>query len=464
MSSGLTQFTIILFLIIINGVFALSEVSLISARKGRLKQKADDGDRSAQVVLELQKKPNTFLSTVQIGISLIGILSGALGSGILAESFASVLVHWGMKSAVADQVAFFFVVLLITYLSLVIGELVPKRLGMNNPEGIAKSVARPILFLSKLASPVNAFLGWSTELGLRILGIRESTGPDISEEEIRMMLVEGTAAGVFETAEHEMVEGVFRLSDRRIDMIVTPRTELEWLNLELSLETWDQIIYNTNFNHLPVVEGGLDKVVGIIRTRDYLKKRLSGEVFHPRDLLLPAVFIPESSPALTALEMIKKTQSNMGMIIDEYGGLLGIITLNDLMEAIIGSIATIGLDDEDRVIKRADGSWLVDGLLPVDELKELLGVNKLVDESDYGYQTMGGFIMAQLGTIPRSGQQINFMGFSFEIVDMDGRRVDKVLVARLKEAEEVNIESSSHDQSTARQGFVDPNGGEGSEG
>jgi len=197
-----------------------------------------------------------------------------------------------------------------------------------------------------------------------------------------------------------MVEGVFRLSDRRIDMIVTPRTELEWLNLESPLETWDQIIFNTNFNHLPVVEGDLDKVVGIIRTRDFLKKRLSGQAFDPRDLLLPAVFIPESSPALTALGMIKRTQSNMGMIIDEYGGLLGIITLNDLMEAIIGSIATIGLDDEDGVIERADGSWLVDGLLPVDELKELMGVNELTGKSDYGYQTMGGFMMAQLGAIP----------------------------------------------------------------
>ena len=464
MSSGLIQFAIILFLILINGAFALSEISLVSARKGRLKQKADDGDRSAQIVLELQEKPNTFLSTVQIGISLIGILSGALGSGILAESFASVLVNWGMKPAVAEQVSFFFIVLLITYLSLVIGELVPKRLGMNNPEGLAKSVAGPILFLSKLASPINAFLGWSTELGLRILGIKDSAAPDISEEEIRMMLVEGTAAGVFEAAEHEMVEGVFRLSDRRIDMIVTPRTELEWLNLESPLETWDHIVFNTNFNHLPVVEGGLDKVIGVIRTRDYLKKRLSGESFDPRDLLLPAVFIPESSPALTALEMIKRTQSNMGMIIDEYGGLLGIITLNDLMEAIIGSIATIGLDDEDGVIERADGSWLVDGLLPVDELKELMGVNELTGESDYGYQTMGGFMMAQLGTIPSTGQIINFMGFSFEIVDMDGRRVDKVLVTRLKSVEEEKTESSSDGQSAARRGIVDPDGGEGSEG
>jgi len=453
MNSGLIQVLIILLLIVLNGVFALAEIALVSARKGRLRKKADEGDISAQTVLELQEDPNSFLSTVQIGISTIGILSGALGSATLADSFGAILIQWGVRDSIADQLAFFIVVLITTYCSLVIGELIPKRLGMSNPEGIAKFMALPMSFLSKIASPINAFLGWSTELGLKLLGIKVSDEPDISEEEIRMMLIEGTEVGVFGESEHDMMEGVFRLGDRRIDMIVTPRTELEWLNLELPIETWDKIIFNTNYNQLPVVEGDLDEVVGVIRTRDLLKKRLTGEPFDPRELLVPTVFIPESSPALEALEKIKSTESNMGMVIDEYGGLLGIITLYDLMEAIIGSISMVGFEDEDSVVEREDGSWLIDGLLPIDELKELMHVEALTGETEFGYQTMGGLMMAQLGTIPKTGQRLDFMGFNFEIVDMDGRRVDKVLMT---EGGKAVLSSGSNLQTSSDQKISNP--------
>jgi putative hemolysin len=303
---------------------------------------------------------------------------------------------------------------------------------MHNPEAISRKIARPMIFLSKLTAPVVKFLGFSTELGLKLFGIKLSNTPDISEDEIRLMLIEGTEVGVFEESEHDMVEGVFRLGDRRVDMIVTPRTELEWLNLEDPLESWDPIIFNTRFNQLPVVEGELDQVIGVIRTRDILKKRLTGEIFDPQALILPAVFIPESMPALTALQLIKENSSNMAMVIDEYGGLLGIVTLFDVMEAIIGDIAMGDTPEDGSIVERADGSWLIDGLLAMDELKELLELNTMDGESEYGYQTLGGLMMAQMGKIPRTGQSFVLNGFRFEVVDMDGRRVDKVMVNRIE--------------------------------
>jgi len=285
-------------------------------------------------------------------------------------------------------------------------------------------------FISRLATPLVKFLGWSTEVGIKLLGIKVSDEPDISEEEIRMMLLEGTAVGVFDESEHDMMEGVFRLGDRRVDMIVTPRTELEWLNLEDPIDEWDRVVFKTQYNQLPVVEGELDDVVGVIRTRDLLRKRITGESFDPRELILPVAFIPESMPAIDALQLIKKTSSNVAMVIDEFGGLLGIVTLFDVMEAIIGDMSKGDFEAEGSVIERADGSWLVDGLLAVDELKLLLGVSILDGESEFGFQTLGGFIMAQLGKIPKPGQFFLFSGYRFEVVDMDGRRVDKVLIAR----------------------------------
>ncbi len=428
------QLVIILFLVSLNGIFALSEISLVSARKGRLKQKAEDGHEAAKRVLDLQEDPNNFLSTVQIGISTIGILSGALGSATLSGYVAELFMSFGVTEKTAQQVGFVLVVLFTTYCSLIIGELIPKRIGMNNPEGIALAISQPMAFLSRLAKPIVRFLGWSTEIGLRILGVKVSDGPDISEEEVRSMLLEGKEVGVFEESEHTMFEGVFRLGDRRVDMIVTPRTELEWIDIEDPVQLWDEVLFNTHYNRLPVVDGDLDHVIGVVRTKDLLVERFRNKKFDIMDSIQPAIYIPESMPALDALNAIKSGGNSMAMVIDEYGGLLGIVTLFDLMEAVIGDVP-VGGSAEDAIIQREDGSWLVDGLLPIDELKVLLKVSALDGEKEFGFQTLGGYVMAQLGEIPRSGQVIEMNNYQFEIVDMDDRRVDKVMIHALNPEE-----------------------------
>jgi putative hemolysin len=421
------QIIIILVLILLNGVFALSEIALVAARKNRLKQQAEQGDTSAKRVLTLQETPNNFLATVQIGITTIGILSGALGSATLTNSLASFLIILGLNSTLAQQLSLMTVVLIITYLSLILGELVPKRIAMNNPEKLARLVSGPMTFLSKISAPLVKFLSWSTNIGLKIFRITESDLPEISEDEVRSMLLTGKELGVFEESEHEMVEGVFRLGDRRLEMVVTPRTELDWLDLQDPLEVWDQVIFNTQYNKLPVVDGDLDHVVGVVNTKDLLVRRLQKRDFQLRDFIKPTIFLPESMPALDALNAIKRSSSKMAMVIDEYGGLLGIVTLYDMMEAVIGDITNADGEDLSAIV-RSDGSWLVDGLMPIDELKTLLSVVDLSGEKEYGYQTLGGYIMAQMGDIPRTGAVLEVDGARFEVVDMDGRRVDRVLI------------------------------------
>ncbi len=423
------QVLIILVLILFNGVFALSEIALVAARKNRLKQQADDGDNSAKKVLTLQETPNNFLATVQIGITTIGILSGALGSATLSNSLGLLFSKWGVNPSLAQQLSLIVVVVIITYFSLILGELVPKRIAMNNPEKLAQLVSGPMTILSKISAPLVKFLSWSTNVGLKILGVEESDSPEISEDEVRSMLLAGKELGVFEQSEHEMVEGVFRLGDRRLDMVVTPRTELDWLDLQDPLEIWDQVIFTTHYNKLPVVDGDLDHVVGVVSTRDLLVRRLQKRDFQLRDFIQPTIFLPESMPALDALNAIKKSSSKMAMVIDEYGGLLGIVTLYDMIEAVIGDISNADGEDLSAIV-RSDGSWLVDGLMPIDELKNLLSVDDLSGEKEFGFQTLGGYIMAQMGDIPQTGAVVEVDGVRFEVVDMDGRRVDRVLIYR----------------------------------
>ena len=427
--NAIVQLAVLLLLIIVNGIFALAEISLVSARKGRLKRRAEDGDSSAQKVLELQEEPNNFLSTVQIGISLIGILSGALGSATLSGYLANLFISLGVNENLSQQVGFGLVVLFTTYCSLIIGELIPKRIGMNNPEGLAMVISKPMAFLSKLAKPLVRFLSWSTNIGLKILGIQVSDEPDISEEEVRLMLLEGKEVGVFEESEHTMFEGVFRLGDRRVDMIVTPRTELEWIDIQDPKQIWDEVLFTTRFSRLPVVDGDLDHVIGVVKTQDLLVDRIRDPHFDPQKHIQPAIYIPESMQALAALTEIKSAGNSMAMVIDEYGGLLGIVTLFDLMEAVIGDFP-VEETEEDAIYQREDGSWLVDGLLPIDELKDLLGLPLLEGEKEFGFQTLGGYVLAQLGEIPQTGQTVEMNDFHFEIVDMDGLRVDKVLIHR----------------------------------
>ena len=424
------EILLIFFLLVANGVFAMSEIAMVSARKVRLQQKAEDGHKAAQVALELAENPNRFLSTVQIGITLIGIFAGALGGATLARRLADVFDNIDWLAPYSQVLALVVIVLVTTYFSLIIGELVPKRLALNNPEAVATAVARPMRFLSQINAPIVKLLSVSTDLGLRILGTKPSREPLVTEEEIRGLMEQGTQVGIFEEAEQDMVESVFRLNDRYIDAIMTPRTEIEWLDLDKSLEEILQDIRASNHSRFPVAQDNLDNVLGVLIAKDLFNKLLMGEPFNIHDLIQPPLFVPDSMSALKVLGQIKVAGVHEALVLDEYGGLLGMVTLYDILRAIVGDIPSPGDSNEPQIVVREDGSWLVDGLLPIDEIKELLEVESLPDETRIGYQTLGGFIFSQFGTIPSSGQHFSWNNLRFEIMDMDGRRIDKVLVTR----------------------------------
>lgn len=436
MENPFFEILVIFLLLLLNGVFAMSELAMVSARKVRLQQKAEEGNKSAQTALEMAESPNRFLSTVQIGITLVGIMAGALGGATLAGPLAAELEKIEWLEPYAGGVSFAIVVLVTAYFTLVIGELIPKRLALNNPEKIAIKVARPMQFLSRIASPLVSLLSASTDLGLRLLGIKPGSEPPVTEEEIKVLMEQGTQVGVFEAAEQDMIEGVFRLSARYIDAIMTPRTEVEWLDME---ETQDEILENimkSNHSRFPAGLGSLDNVQGVLRAKDFFEALHLGKPFEIQDLLQPPLFVPDSMSVLKVLEMIKEAGVEEALVLDEYGGLLGMVTLYDVLRAIVGEIPGIGDENEPQAVKREDGTWLLDGLLDIIELKEILDVDTLPDEDRIGYQTLGGFIMGQLGSIPAAGSSFEWKGMRFEIMDMDGRRVDKVLVSKIPQEDE----------------------------
>lgn len=429
MSGTVVEILLIFLLLLVNGVFAMSEIAVISSRKVRLQQKADDGDSNAKSALDLSNSPNRFLATVQIGITLVGVLAGALGGATLAEKLAAWLARFENIQEYSEGIALAVVVLLTTYFSLVIGELIPKRLGLLNPERVAMAVAKPMRFLSRLAAPVVKVLSVSTDLGLRLLGASPSKEPLVTEEEIRVLMEQGTQVGIFEEAEQDMVEGVFRLGARPIDSIMTPRTEIEWLDLDETNQEILAEIQKSNHSRFPVAQDNLDNVLGVLAAKDFLSKLLNGETFKIPDLLNPPLFVPDSMSTLNVLERVKDAGAHEALVLDEYGGLLGMVTLYDILKAIVGDIPGSGDDFEPQAVRREDGSWLLDGLLSIDDVKEALGVDSLPDENRVGFQTLGGFIMSQFGHIPVSGQHFEWGTMRFEVLDMDGRRVDKVLVS-----------------------------------
>jgi putative hemolysin len=422
------ELLIVLVLILANGLFSMSEIALVSARKVRLQQRAEDGVRSAKVALQLANAPNRFLSTVQIGITLVGVLTGAVGGATLTEQLALLLARIPGFAPYAQGSAFALVVLLITYFTLILGELIPKRIGLNDPERVSEIVAEPMRLLSKLGAPVVALLSASTELGFRLLGIKPSNEPPVTEDEIKVLMEQGTQVGVFEEAEMDMVESVFRLGGRRVDAMMTPRTEMVWLDLDQPFSESLQLILSSGHSHFPVARDNLDNVIGVLSAKDLLSY-LAGtdRSVDLKSLARPALFIPESTPALKALTNMRTSGDNVILVIDEYGGLQGMVTLNDILQTIVGIIAGQGGTVEEQIIRREDGSLLLDGLLAIDEFKDLMDVDFLPDEERVGYQTLAGFVVSQMGAIPTSGQSFEWNGWRFEVMDMDGRRVDKLL-------------------------------------
>jgi putative hemolysin len=428
MSSITFEILIILVLIIANGVFSMSEMAIVSARKVRLQQLANQGDAKARVALKLAESPNHFLSTVQVGISLIGILTGAFGGATIASRLAIYVKFVPFLARYSEPISFGIVVLLITYLSLIVGELVPKRLALNNPERIASIVAIPMQALAAIGSPIVFLLSASTDLILRMLGITASTEPQVTEEEIKILIEQGTEAGTFEEAEQDMVERVFRLGDRPVSYLMTPRPDIVWLDLDDSAEENRQKMVDSAYSRYPVCQGGLDNVLGVMPVTDLLARSFRGESLDLTVGLRQPVFVPESTRGLKVLELFKQTITHMALVVDEYGVIQGLVTLNDIMSEIVGDVPSTDGQDQPQAVQREDGSWLLDGMLPVEEFLELFGMEEWKSEESGSYQTLGGFVITHLGRIPAATDHFEWQSMRIEVMDMDGNRVDKVLV------------------------------------
>ena len=420
------ELLIILLITILNGVLAMAETAFVSARKARLQQMADEGDERAKVALHMQDDPNRFLSTSQIGITLIGILAGAFGGATVAGQIAEQLNALVPALRPYNQsIALLLIVLLTTYLSLVIGELVPKRLALQNPERITLAIMPLMRGLAAVTAPVVRLLGASTNIVLRLIGARPSDEPPVTEAEIQALIREGIEAGVFDEGEEEMVAGVFSLGDRRVDALMTPRTEVTWLDVNDPLEVNLGLILSSGHSRFPVGQASRDDIQGMVRAKDLLNRALSNQPVDLKGCLREPLFVPESAAASDVLQQFKKTGKHMALVIGEHGGVEGLVTIYDLLEEIVGDI------EAPQATRRDDGSWLLDGLMPIDDLKDLFDLKDLPGEEESNYQTLGGFVMAHLGRIPAAGDAFQWAGLSFEVLDMDGRRVDKVLVNRL---------------------------------
>ena len=425
--SFLVEILVVLLLIVANGLFSMSETAVVSSRKARLQQRASAGDVASRRALALSENPNAFLATVQVGITLIGILSGALGGATVAGSLADLLQGVPGLAGFADTVALGVVVLIVTYLSLVIGELVPKRIALNNPEGVAARVSGPMRHLSTVTSPIVHLLGASTDAVLSVLGFRESGEPPVTEEEVGVLLEQGARAGVFDPAEQAMVRRVFDLGDDRATTLMTPRHEIVWLDLEDPPEVNRRTMAESIYSRFPVGRGDLDHVLGVVRAKDVLADSLAGQARPLEEHLRQPLVVPESASSLRLLEGFRKAGVPLALVVDEYGGTAGIVTLQDILEAIVGEIPTAGEPVDAEALRRDDGSWLLDGSLPVDRLPEILGGERLPREETGEYDTVGGFVLTRFGHVPIAGERFQWGGWRFEVVDMDGHRVDKLL-------------------------------------
>lgn len=417
-----SEIIFILLLILINGILAMSEAAMIASRKARLQQQSNEGKKGATIALKLHENPNVFLSTIQIGITLIGVLSGAVGGATIANALAEAISEIPYIGIYSASIALGIVVLTITILTIWLGELVPKRLGINSPEQIAQVVAGPMLLISKIFSPFINGMSKATNFALRLLGVNASTEPPITEEELQMLIDQGTQAGVFEESEQDMVEGVFSLGDQRVYSLMTPRTEIVWLDITDTKEEILEKIANCPYSRFPVRQDSLEAIIGIVKSRDLLVASLSGKDIKLKELVKPAIFIPETMLASRALEILKEKNTEILLVIDEFGGLQGLLTINDILEEIVGEME----GEEPQATQRQDGSWLLDGMLEVDEFKEIFNLGELPHEGEY--ETLSGFVMTSLGRVPQTTDHFEWNNLRFEVVDMDGRRVDKILV------------------------------------
>jgi putative hemolysin len=426
---------LLVFLILLNGVFAMSEMALTASRKARLQVMVEAGEHGAQTAIDLHEKPTKFLSTVQIGITSIGVLNGIVGEA----AFAAPLATWlgrtfpALPPNAAGYTATGLVVVIITFLTIIFGELVPKRVGQLYPETVARLVAQPMNWLSTATRPFVALLSMSTEAVLRLLGIRGNTQRGVTEEEIAASLEEGLDAGVIEQHEHQMVRNVFRLDERQIGSMMIPRAEIVWLDADAPLSESLARMAAEQHSRYPVCRGDLTDVLGVLSAQALLPDLVAGRVPSIGDHVVAPIFMPETLTGMELLENFRSSDAQLVFVVDEYGEVQGVITVRDVLEAITGEFSAPA-DDDAWAVQRDDGSWLLDGLIPVPEMKDRLELKALPEEDRGRYNTLAGMIMLLLGRLPNTADRVEWEGWQFEVVDMDGKRIDKVLVERLSEA------------------------------
>lgn len=419
------ELAIAFLLILLNGLFALSELAIVSARKARLKTMADAGRAGASTALRLAEEPGRFLSTVQIGITLVGILAGAFSGAALGAMLTGILLDQGVPERAAEPLGYGLVIGAITYLSVVVGELVPKHLALKNAEGIACAVAPLMALISRIAAPVVWFLDASTKMIFRLLGQSTESDSAVTEEEIKTIMAEAETAGVIETDERKMISGVLRLGDRAVRGVMTPRTDVDWIDLDDDEFEIRETLINTVHSRLPVAEGHPDNMLGVIQARELLAASLKDEPLDIRKHIRKAPIIPDTLDALDALEVLRQAEVPMALVHDEYGHFDGVVTPADILDAIAGAFRSDEGEAEPEAVQREDGSWLLAGWMPADEMAEQLGI---VLPERRNYETVAGLVIGELQHLPNAGEAVETLGWRFEVVDMDGRRIDKVLI------------------------------------
>jgi len=417
------------------------EIAMVSSKKTRLVARAEDGQKGASVAMELLQDPDQqYLSAIQIMITMIDTLAGGIGGAQLSRPLAEVFKQVTWLAPFAETVSLILVVIVITYFSIVIGELIPKRIAVSKPEDVVTRLSPMIKRLSRVMRPLTKLLSASTNLGIKVFNIDITREPAITEEELKGYIQEGRQTGVFDEAEQTMVSGVFRFTDRRVDAIMTPHTELDWIDLDDDHDTIVKELMESSYSRLPVAHGDLDRSMGYVNTKDLLGVDIHNPEFNLEDYVRQPLFFPGNMQAVKAFEQFRETGIHHALVLDEYGGVEGFVTLYDILESIVGDIPLDEFDTDQDAIQRSDGTWLFDGLIPIDELKEILHVDELPEENQAGFQTLSGFVMNQMGRIPKTGQLFEWDHWRFEVVDMDGRRVDRVLVTDISAEENPSVE------------------------
>jgi putative hemolysin len=425
------ELVIIFCLLVANGVFAMSEIAVVTARRVRLQQRADAGDKGARTALRIAANPTEFLSTVQVGITLVGIFAGAYGGATLAEQLATHVAAYPPLAPYAEAVALAIVVGAITYFSLVVGELVPKALALHNPERIAALVAGPVATVAKVAKPLVKVLSWSTNLVLWVMRIRPSADRNVTEEDIRALIKQATVSGDVAPREQEIVEQVFRLGDRRVSAIMTPRHDIEWLDVHEGIDGVRRHLALVKHPKILFCDNSLDTVLGVARTEQLLALVLSGGAFDVASVLQPPLYVPSTLSVFQLIDRFRHSPVHFALVLDEFGAIEGLVTPTDVLESLVGEIPSDAHAVAGPVTVREDGSWLVDGAMPFVDLVSEIDLVPLPDQEEGAYQTLAGFVMTRLAKVPYAGDRFTWGEFRFEVVDMDGRRVDKVLIERV---------------------------------